>query len=1242
MAITSNELNISNKSYINKDFATIYGEVLELCSKISERWAPTSANESDPGIVLLKLAAFVADKNNYNLDKNILESFMPSATQDTSMRNLCEMNGYNMKYYRSAITPISFKYNGDLYNESRGADDSFTLPKYETVVTDDSENPSVNYTLIEDCTVAYENQWVSANAIEGTVQLLTVGDGTTVQLSNLDENNRVYFPETMVAENGIFITDIASGNVWEQVDNLNIQELGTKMFKFGYDSSQLLPYVEFPSDIASLIGKGLNIRYTTTSGVDGNASIGTLKVLSAPSAVVSNYDTDKTFDDLTDNLTITNESASTNGQNPEDIDEAYNNYKKVIGTFDTLVTCRDYANYIYNLQDETTFKEVVSNIQVSDRRTDFNYSNNITTYNPSYGSYLVSNVSNADITPYDLCLYPLQPMDSSYTKDNYEKSFNILDKNNIIYGSDLDEAKTMSHNFKDLENNDVYCFKNYYTLDVKLVTYDKLNTYQESLVVENVKKALYEKFNAREVDFGEEIPYDTMKSVIEEADTRIGSIIFSEPTINTKVLLANGAEYDIDNSSVDTARKNMVAKNILAGTISLFDFNSSYNLEFGQVPVSYYKDKKAGVFNKIHRITTEARIPATSSTNGDYLTKDNGYKLKENEVIQFITPNITSEVSYGTYVNYRFKTTSSEGTVPANTIYQLKGDDSITFVYTNSDDDTETTVKYTANTIETNGNSRTVEYNLIKPSFALRNLDDSDTSITTVKINGVKYQTLGSSQTIDKMIINSTTLTDPTLQCYWIIDNNDNTLFSRNDVSGNKITKILNDGEYFIYKYDSLNILGSGTKLELDLSSLSDPENDFISWTISSGVPVNAETISSSGVTALNSVDAWQTKNTATYPLKISDMQIYSYTEGDSIKLSGWDVDSKYLGNDWVDITEDINISGTTSDGETISLPKLKITEANWQMRSRLDLNCGPNKLQKIYNNHKIILEEGEYDSTGTYEKVADYSLFSEDGYLTPTTFNYNLKLEYLTQLAGGERVEVSSTTESGVKLTLTDGVVALAYNSNGVVYSATKQTVDNSNNELVIEFSSTNFPNKNAYVDLSILSVTDKVAYAMFYLEQGTSSDLIPTITANKSIEDLNTGASGKEIQLIAGVNIIKLNSGVTDLKITQNKDSITGSIFDKLYIYNIKVSNGYNEALTASMNSSQIEEVVDQIKILDTNNVFNYINTPDNSKAMDIKDIMSASALWDYNNIANPFTIAEIDFDKSTIELSKASKAS
>ena len=107
------ELEVINLSATKKDFYQIWNELLEVAGKLSDRWDPSSTNESDPGIVLLKVLTAIADKLNYTIDKNTLEAFMPSAAQEESMRKLCDMLGYSMKYYQSATTDVLITYIGE-------------------------------------------------------------------------------------------------------------------------------------------------------------------------------------------------------------------------------------------------------------------------------------------------------------------------------------------------------------------------------------------------------------------------------------------------------------------------------------------------------------------------------------------------------------------------------------------------------------------------------------------------------------------------------------------------------------------------------------------------------------------------------------------------------------------------------------------------------------------------------------------------------------------------------------------------------------------------------------------------------------------------------------------------------------------------------------------------------------------------------------------------------------------------
>ena len=102
----------SNISYTQKDFQTIFPELLTLTNQLTNRWDPSQSNESDPGRVLLQLNAILADKLNYNIDKNILEAFPLSLTQMSSARKIYNMLGYRMSWYKSAQTVVSIQWKG--------------------------------------------------------------------------------------------------------------------------------------------------------------------------------------------------------------------------------------------------------------------------------------------------------------------------------------------------------------------------------------------------------------------------------------------------------------------------------------------------------------------------------------------------------------------------------------------------------------------------------------------------------------------------------------------------------------------------------------------------------------------------------------------------------------------------------------------------------------------------------------------------------------------------------------------------------------------------------------------------------------------------------------------------------------------------------------------------------------------------------------------------------------------------
>jgi len=753
---TENELKIDNLSYTKKDFYQVYPEALDLVNKLTDIWHPESSNESDPGNVLLKLLSAYTDKLNYTIDKKLLERFPSSVTEDAAMRKLCEMLVYDMHYYRSATTTASFMWVGDelnsvdgTNNDSSKANNYITLPAFQTVLTNDSED--IQYILVEPVTLKTRYE-IEANKkiVEGTLVELEINDDNILRSYNLDAKNRFYLPETGIAENGIYITDASDATVsWERVQNLNTIRVNKKAWKFGLESITNNPYIQFPDNILELIGNGLKVYYIRSSGASGNINAQTLTKLLDPTVTLYSKDPEDPTQDITseievsDQLVIQNPYSTINGADKETIDEAWENYKKTIGTFETLVTCRDYMNAIYNLvvDEHTDNTPLVSNCLVADIRSDINLANTVVSYD-NYGirydvEPMVRNQStittakvasaqgivtdnpvtvltpegtpvsvslqsilsalsesqvelqvevNSDSNDYfNLILYPLTSIKTAYSKDTYQKSFKPDLSARGKIDPQIDDYKTIAHKLKTPFNEDIYLIKNYYKLSARISTTSKVNRYEANQIKNNVYTALYKNFNARNLDYGEEIPYDSILDVMLNADERIKDINLNEPEIITKYMLTSGEEGLLTNNdelltnlSEEQKAKSkeiyqkLIAKNVLAGRTPLFNYNknlvsfygqTNYNDEYNPYNLS---EEELEEFSKVFGSEDNNYSSTTTNNENSITTVDTNliiypqnitdtYTLRENEKFQLIAPKLVTKMTYPTYINYFFK-----------------------------------------------------------------------------------------------------------------------------------------------------------------------------------------------------------------------------------------------------------------------------------------------------------------------------------------------------------------------------------------------------------------------------------------------------------------------------------------------------------------------------------------------------------------------------------------------------------
>lgn len=1024
--MTQKERELSNLSYTNKDFGQIYPELLDLATKISYKWDPASSDESDPGVVLLKLAALMADKNNYNIDKNILELFPLSVTQEANAREIFDQCGYVMRYYNSATTNVNINIieepkiedtDWSSFGDVSGYTRMYQLPMF-TMLTD-ANNETV-YTTTRDVSIPSTGEQVGVDVIEGKIVDLDIDGEVQITRANLDYNNRIYFPVMDIAENGIFISNNnQSWSDWKRVDNLTIQAIGTYCYKFGLSHNGTSCYIEFPDDIDSLIGEGIYIKYIRTSGVDGNVGSRRISQLYTDTTG-SKYLLGVTASTIdckitNDNLHISNALPATNGKNPETIDSAYRNYQKVKTTFDTLVSLKDYTDFLYT-------NKLYSNGYVCDRTNDPQCSYDIVEGSDSYAkthTIVELDGSSPKMTAFDLKIYGLTYVDSpagNLTK-NVDTTFDVItwDKSVVsdyaILDQKLHDVKSIQHNLIVPEVNVPFMYKNKFDIKCTLMPQYSLTDSQKQEVVYAIKYALADVLNSRAIDFGNEADFDVIYDTILNADPRIKSVSLDTPKYETYAVYPTGAascaELRIDDQSTEpldtelkdlwnSFRDNIVSKSVLAGRTPLFASKNAFDLPvFQTTPKSLTAEY----------VRTEARIPIDnidSQGQGEY-------KIKENENIILTSKNLITDQTYGSYVKY-----IQQLTKPAvrDSNYTLGTNEFIIFFWKKEDGDDVpySYYKYSENsnvkiispsfTLETHQEDGTAQTN--GTLAALRNyckgLKDgsdkieSDATITvtytegkdnkTVTLNvmdciaslsGSGYSLTGTRQIVTKKT-NAVKLSDTTapVSMFWILNhtsvNNKAVLFKENET-----TYTLQTGEYLFYTNASktqLVSLGAGTIItrsgnnaQLSCEAITYDDlltNGFLSY-LNGETDGNERWIKIGYIVTATEQQYYQLGQKTILRLKnpaFADKKIEIRNDGMYVfddTSSQWKIIDDTTG-----FTFSFIDSESTTTDETV-LSTTTDTDLQWNVASMLNLDISPNNSMTLERYQTITLLYNEY-----------------------------------------------------------------------------------------------------------------------------------------------------------------------------------------------------------------------------------------------------------------------------------------
>ena len=313
---------MNDTSYTRRDEESIYEYLKSKAAELSEgRW--TDFSSGDIGSVLLGLMAYLADANNFHIDKTASELFLDTAVERSSIMSILKLIGYQPRHYMSATANISIKATGDA---SKDITDTKIIPAYSTFT---NTAGTITYTTLTD--IQIDNGEGFGTVYEGTQVL------TTYTFSQISSDGKLYLPDYKIGMNTIQLSiPSVSSKLIQRVTDVRYID-GTFAFSAHVDEFSRV-YIQLPSYWADILTETtvLTVSYLLTSGEAGRIGA---NILVKPGKGLS----------LGTAYSITNDLPSDGGYFPETADDIKVSAPRYARTMETIVTKRDLEDVVRNL-----------------------------------------------------------------------------------------------------------------------------------------------------------------------------------------------------------------------------------------------------------------------------------------------------------------------------------------------------------------------------------------------------------------------------------------------------------------------------------------------------------------------------------------------------------------------------------------------------------------------------------------------------------------------------------------------------------------------------------------------------------------------------------------------------------------------------------------------------------------------------------------------------------------------------
>lgn len=346
------EILYSNMSYTNQDFESILKEIVDLVQggDLPTHW--NNLTETDPIMMLLALMAAHKDILNYMIDYRILETYMSTARERASLVRIANSYGYKIPSYNSARI---------LYEIDRKELDPFiTHILHPFTELRDSNGVSWTYVGPElELDYSATAPPYRINLYQGSPQIFTFL-GTQVDPIS---KTRVVSGSNVALGNTYDFTDMVSlvyadGTVFKYTPLTQTVEQGDLIFDMDVDTLGLT-YIKFINtlNLDNEYSGEFMLRYINTSGEANITPTQNLTILTEKQGTDEIIQLDSEY--VSGSYYV--------GKNPATPNEIKEGFKNFYAGIKSLVTARDYANYIKNIQRVVP---QISKVFVLDKQTD--------------------------------------------------------------------------------------------------------------------------------------------------------------------------------------------------------------------------------------------------------------------------------------------------------------------------------------------------------------------------------------------------------------------------------------------------------------------------------------------------------------------------------------------------------------------------------------------------------------------------------------------------------------------------------------------------------------------------------------------------------------------------------------------------------------------------------------------------------------------------------------------------------